>query len=109
MSRQAAISMATLITMDCINCGACEPECPNDAISQGDEIHEIDPRFCTECVGYFEREACQAVCPVACCLPDPARPETEAELIARALVLHPNDGELGAQAAAGTFPSRFKG
>ena len=27
--------MATMITMDCINCGACEPECPNTAIYQG--------------------------------------------------------------------------
>ena len=27
--------MATHITTDCINCGACEPECPNEAISEG--------------------------------------------------------------------------
>ena len=27
--------MATIITSDCINCGACEPECPNTAIYQG--------------------------------------------------------------------------
>ncbi|MFO0571450.1 MAG: 4Fe-4S binding protein [Polyangiaceae bacterium] len=44
--------MATLITVDRINCGACEPECPNDAISQGDEIYVIDPARCTECVGF---------------------------------------------------------
>ena len=33
--------MATYITEDCINCGACEPECPNEAISEGDEIYVI--------------------------------------------------------------------
>ena len=27
--------MATMITDECINCGACEPECPNTAIYQG--------------------------------------------------------------------------
>jgi ferredoxin len=64
--------MSTHITTDCINCGACEPECPNEAISEGDEIYVIDPELCTECVGFYDHEACQAVCPVECCLPDPA-------------------------------------
>ena len=100
--------MATFITDDCINCGACEPECPNDAISQGDEVYLIDPARCTECVGYHEREACQAVCPVECCLPDPARRESEQVLLGRALALHPNDVELQRQAADGSFPSRFR-
>ncbi len=27
--------MAIMITDDCINCGACEPECPNTAIYEG--------------------------------------------------------------------------
>ena len=63
--------MATYITEDCINCGACEPECPNEAISEGDEIYVIDPDLCTECVGFYDHEACQAVCPVECCLPNP--------------------------------------
>lgn len=27
--------MALLITDECINCGACEPECPNTAIYEG--------------------------------------------------------------------------
>ncbi len=71
-----AKAMATYITEDCINCGACEPECPNEAISEGDEIYVIDPELCTECVGFYDHEACQAVCPVECCLPNPqiARP-----------------------------------
>ena len=100
--------MATHITSECINCGACEPECPNSAISQGDETYVIDPERCTECVGFHEKEACQAVCPVECCVPDPAHDETEASLIARALALHPEDADLKAKAAGGSFPSRFK-
>ena len=75
--------MATHITEDCINCGACEPECPNEAISEGDEIYVIDPELCTECVGFYDHEACQAVCPVECCLPDPNRREDEGELAQR--------------------------
>jgi len=100
--------MATYITTDCINCGACEPECPNEAISEGDDIYVIDPELCTECVGFYDHEACQAVCPVECCLPDPDHPEQEGELIQRALRLHPDDGELQKRAEADNFPSRFR-
>jgi ferredoxin len=82
--------MATHITDECINCGACEPECPNEAISEGDGIYVIDPDLCTECVGFHDAEACQVSCPVECCLPDPARPETEAVLYTRAQQIHPN-------------------
>jgi ferredoxin len=82
--------MATYITEECINCGACEPECPNEAISEGDDIYVIDPKLCTECVGFHDHEACQAVCPVECCLPDPKNVETEETLLARARSLHPD-------------------
>lgn len=58
--------MALWITDDCINCDVCEPECPNQAISLGDEIYEIDPRRCTECVGHHDEPQCVQVCPVAC-------------------------------------------
>ena len=81
--------MATHITEECINCGACEPECPNEAISEGDDTYVIDPNLCTECVGFHDYEACQAVCPVECCLPDPNHTETEEVLHARASQLHP--------------------
>jgi len=81
--------MATMITNDCINCGACEPECPNNAISQGETIFVIDPQLCTECVGFHDYEACAAVCPVDCCVTDPNNIETEEVLIARARVVHP--------------------
>ena len=82
--------MATMITNDCINCGACEPECPNNAISQGETIFVIDPMLCTECVGFHDYEACAAVCPVDCCVTDPNNIETEEALIERARALHPD-------------------
>ena len=94
--------MATTITSDCINCGACEPECPNNAISQGEEIYVIDPLLCTECVGFHDSEACAAVCPVDCCLPDPNNVETEEALIARARELH-KEIDFG-----DSFESRFR-
>ena len=100
--------MATHITEVCINCGACEPECPNDAISEGDDIYVIDPERCTECVGFHDHEACQAVCPIECCLPDPQRREEEQRLIERALRLHPTDRELRKRAEAYDYPSHFR-
>jgi len=81
--------MATMITTECINCGACEPECPNEAISEGDGTYFIDNNLCTECVGFHDYEACQAVCPVECCVPDPDFRESEATLLARAQRNHP--------------------
>jgi ferredoxin len=109
--------MATVITEECINCGACEPECPNTAIYQGgvewemdgkkhaalsNDIFYIVPEKCTECVGFFDHEACAAVCPVDCCVPDPNRPETEEQLLARARELHPE------MTFGDDFPSRFR-
>src|SRR5512144_2275172 len=81
--------MATMITSDCINCGACEPECTNNAISQGDPVYVIDPLLCTECVGFHDYEACAAVCPVDVCVTDPNNIESEEVLMARARELHP--------------------
>lgn len=75
--------MAYLITEECINCAACEPECPNEAISAGEEIYEINPDLCTECVGHFDESQCAAVCPVDCCVPDPDHKETKEELMAK--------------------------
>ncbi len=69
--------MSLLINDECINCDVCEPECPNGAISQGDEIYEIDPNLCTECVGHFEEPTCIEVCPVDCILVDPDNKESK--------------------------------
>jgi ferredoxin len=110
--------MATMITSECINCGACEPECPNTAIYQGgvqwaapdgamhaaisNDIFYIVPEKCTECVGFHDHEACAAVCPVDCCVPNPQIPETHEVLLARARTLHPGE------AIPDDAPSRFK-
>ena len=109
--------MATIITSECINCGACEPECPNTAIYQGavewqapdgamhaaisNDIFYIVPEKCTECVGFHDHEACAAVCPVDCCVPDPKIPETHEVLLQRARQLHPSES------IADDAPSRF--
>lgn len=94
--------MATMIASDCINCGACEPECPNNAITQGDPIFVIDAKLCTECVGFHDYEACAAVCPVDVCITDPNNIESEEVLIARAKQLHP-ETQFGE-----AFESRFR-
>jgi ferredoxin len=57
------IKMAYVINNECIACGACESECPTDAISEG-EIFEIDPEKCIEC------GACADICPVSAISPD---------------------------------------
>jgi ferredoxin len=99
--------MATMITDDCIHCGACLDECPNEAIHfvDGHPGVAIDPDRCTECVGFHGREACQEECPVDCCLPDPSRPETEGELLAKARRLHPAMAE---RLVATPLTSRFR-
>ncbi|OQW74015.1 MAG: ferredoxin [Proteobacteria bacterium ST_bin11] len=63
--------MALIISDHCINCDVCEPECPNGAISQGEEIYIINPSLCTECVGHHDKPQCMEVCPVDCIDKDP--------------------------------------
>ena len=50
--------MAYKISDECIQCGACEAECPVDAISAGDSKYVIDPENCIDC------GTCASVCPV---------------------------------------------
>jgi ferredoxin len=75
--------MSLIITDECINCDVCEPECPNDAISMGDEIYVIEPSLCTECVGHFDEPQCVEVCPVDCIPKDPDNVETPEQLQAK--------------------------
>lgn len=51
-------TMAYKITADCISCGACEAECPVNAIAEGDGKYEINADACIEC------GACADSCPV---------------------------------------------
>jgi ferredoxin len=75
--------MSLIITDECINCDVCEPECPNEAITPGDEIYEIDPAKCTECIGHYDEPQCVLVCPVDCIPKDEENEESQAELEAK--------------------------
>ena len=72
--------MSLMITEECICCDVCEPECPNTAISQGEEIYQINPDLCTQCVGHYDEPQCQQVCPVDCIVLDPDREESPEQL-----------------------------
>lgn len=72
--------MAYMINEECINCGACEPECPNNAISAGDDKYLIEPTLCTECIGSYDESQCASVCPVDACISDPEHKESHEEL-----------------------------
>lgn len=80
--------MAYKITDECINCGACEPECPNEAISMGETIYVIDPVRCTECIPVHDESQCASVCPVEAPIPDPDRRESREELEAKYKKIH---------------------
>ena len=82
--------MAYKITDDCISCGACEPECLNIAVSEGETIYIIDPDKCTECVGYFDSSKCAEICPVDACEPDPDFVESHEQLLEKWRKLHPD-------------------
>ena len=68
--------MAFMISDDCTACGLCEEECPNSAISEGDEVYVVDAGKCTECVGFFDTQQCADVCPSDACVPDPNNPRS---------------------------------
>lgn len=81
--------MAYKITDECISCGACESECNNGAISEGEEVYIIDPDKCTECVGWFDSPKCAEVCPVDAAVSDPDHQETREQLLDKWRKLHP--------------------
>jgi ferredoxin len=86
--------MALKITDQCINCDVCEPECPNDAISMGEEIYVIDWKKCTECVGHFDAPQCREVCPVDCIPLDLDHAESREALQAKYVALQAAKAEV---------------
>ena len=57
--------MSVVINAQCITCGACEWECPNEAISPGAARPVVDEELCTECYGFFGESQCIVVCPAS--------------------------------------------
>ena len=80
--------MALFIEDSCINCDMCDPECPNEAITLGESIYEIDADKCTECIGHYEKPTCVSVCPIDCVKPDPNYIESEKLLLAKFMAIH---------------------
>jgi ferredoxin len=56
--------MSVRITDRCVLCGACEWECPNEAISLRSVNPMVVEELCTECYGHFGEAQCIVVCPV---------------------------------------------
>lgn len=81
--------MAYKITDECIACGSCALECPNEAISEGETIYIIDPERCTECVGAHEHPQCATTCCVGAPALDPEHQESREKLLAKWKKLHP--------------------
>lgn len=83
--------MAYKITDDCISCGACEPECPNNAINEGETTYKIDPGKCTECVGSYASSKCAEICPVDAPQPDGDHAESREQLLEKWKKIHPGE------------------
>ena len=80
--------MALIIESSCINCDICEPECPNKAIALGENIYEINPEKCTECIGHYDQAQCLIVCPIDCIKKDQNNIEDEQTLYEKFLIIH---------------------
>jgi len=83
--------MSYHIIEECASCGACEPECPNQAISEGNDIFVINPDLCTECVGSYDSSRCAEVCPVNALQPDSNHVETREQLLLKWQKLPPGE------------------
>src|SRR3974390_378834 len=80
--------MALMITEACTACDACEPVCPNKAISAGNPIYVIDPMKCTECAGAEDEPQCKLVCPAERIVLNPQLTERNDDLLAKYEELH---------------------
>lgn len=85
------------ITDDCINCSACEAECPKNAVYPKLKLEDksgfgglfinnsflrdgfvsekhyfVNPYICNCCEGIYPEPRCNEVCPVSCCISDEA-------------------------------------
>lgn len=79
--------MALMITDECISCGLCINDCPNEAITEGEPFF-INPELCTECVGFFDEPQCVNACPVEAIVPDPDHQEDALQLLEKKKMIH---------------------
>ena len=56
--------MALRIIETCVNCWACEPLCPSQAIFEARPHFVIDAKKCTECEGDYAAPQCASICPI---------------------------------------------
>lgn len=56
--------MAYAIVESCVNCWACQPLCPSNAIFEARPHFLIDSKKCTECEGDFADAQCMSICPI---------------------------------------------
>jgi ferredoxin len=69
-----------IVAKNCTSCSACEPECPNDAISEQGSSFVIDAAKCTECIGFHDEPQCVAACPIdRTCIINPDYPRYQAK------------------------------
>lgn len=91
--------MAYMITAECVNCSACERECPVQAITAAADQYVINPDICIDCVGYFEEARCKWACPVNACVPEREtyieKAETMASKGTRPVIFKGGDGVVG--------------
>ena len=80
--------MSLKINKNCVFCGSCELDCPNQAISPGEDTYVINPALCTECIGAFDEPQCRLLCPANAIQKDPAHAETREQLAAKYKALH---------------------
>ena len=62
--------MAVKIVDSCVNCWACQPLCPSDAIYEAQPHFLVDARRCTECDGDYADPQCASICPIECAIVD---------------------------------------
>ncbi len=61
--------MALYIVEDeCISCGDCVPECPNESITESMVAFKIKAATCTECDGEAATPKCVDICPIDNCI-----------------------------------------
>lgn len=64
--------MALSIVEGCVNCWACAPVCPSDAIYEAAPHFMIDAKKCTECEGDYSNPQCASICPIETVILDAA-------------------------------------